>query len=371
LQAASAAPAILAYHAARAGLTHAAFEYSLTAGDAALRLFAVRDAIAFYEQAHQGLAEWFEHGSPEANTFAASWQQLYTQLGRAYELDNQFDKARETYQAMLGLAQSLGEPALEWTALNRLATVATLGSFDLEAALALLHEARQVAERSGDQAGLAETEWNLAQASFYQMDWTAALAHGESALARARELELAELSARCLNVIAHANNGLHDWAAVEAAHEEALSLAERIPGQVFVALAAAELCADAALLGAWIEAHQYAIRAAGARPHSLAYVGFTGWLEMEALLRGGDSALANEVMHWLSQHARTYPHYQLAQLRCQAVLARWEARNMQAQEYLQAASTVAAELNLRASNGPFRQPWPSCTDPATMNFERA
>jgi tetratricopeptide (TPR) repeat protein len=150
LQAASAAPAILAYHAARAGLTHAAFEYSLTAGDAALRLFAVRDAIAFYEQAHQGLAEWFEHGSPEANTFAASWQQLYTQLGRAYELDNQFDKARETYQAMLGLAQSLGELALEWTALNRLATVATLGSFDLEAALALLHEARQVAERSGE-----------------------------------------------------------------------------------------------------------------------------------------------------------------------------------------------------------------------------
>jgi hypothetical protein len=164
---------------------------------------------------------------------------------------------------------------------------------------------------------------------------------------------------------------LADLDAARAAHEEALSLAERIPGQVFVALAAAELCADAALLGAWIEAHQYAIRAAGARPHSLAYVGFTGWLEMEALLRGGDSALANEVMHWLSQHARTYPHYQLAQLRCQAVLARWEARNMQAQEYLQAASTVAAELNLRASNGPFRQPWPSCTDPATMNFERA
>jgi predicted ATPase len=466
LQAASAAPAILAYHAARAGLMEAAFHYNVVAGDAALQLFAVRDAIMFYELARQGLAESSENGMPEASTSAASWQQLYTQLGRAYELDNQFDNAREIYQALLGLARSLGDLTLEWTALNRLATVATLGSMDLEAALTLLHEAREVAERNDDQAGLAETEWNLAQARFYQAGaWAAALAHGESALARARDLGLAELSARCLNIIARASNGLHAWAAVEAAaseaqavyaalgdraleadclcnvaaariyrgdtaagisagwaarainleigntwrqvtcaihltlglvdhgalrealevaehavatarthgirmlpavlarlgtvyrtlldldaartaHEEALSLAERMPGQVFVALAAAELCADAALQGAWAEAYQYALRAAATKSHSLAYVGFTGWLEVEALLRGGDSAVANELMRWLSQHARNYPRYQLAHLRCQAVLARWEGRNTQAQEYLLSASALAAELDL-------------------------
>jgi hypothetical protein len=86
----------------------------------------------------------------------------------------------------------------------------------------------------------------------------------------------------------------------------------------------------------------------------LAYVGFSSWLEMEAPLRGGDRALANELMHWLSQRAHTYARYQFAQLQCEAVLARWEGRNTQAQEYLQAASSLAADLDLPCEQWPIQ-----------------
>jgi predicted ATPase len=41
----------LAHHALNAGLVEPAFRYSVAAGDEAMRLFAVRDAIAHYEQA--------------------------------------------------------------------------------------------------------------------------------------------------------------------------------------------------------------------------------------------------------------------------------------------------------------------------------
>src|SRR6185503_19609581 len=51
LQATSAPAAELAYHARAAGLAEPAFHWSLAAGDEALRVAAVRNAIAFYEQA--------------------------------------------------------------------------------------------------------------------------------------------------------------------------------------------------------------------------------------------------------------------------------------------------------------------------------
>jgi len=50
LQTASASPAELAQHALAAGLPDAAARLSIAAGDAAMRVFAARDAIAQYEQ---------------------------------------------------------------------------------------------------------------------------------------------------------------------------------------------------------------------------------------------------------------------------------------------------------------------------------
>ena len=56
LEAAAAHPAELAHHALTAGLEEAAFRHSLAAGDEAMAVFAVRDAIGHYERARRLLA---------------------------------------------------------------------------------------------------------------------------------------------------------------------------------------------------------------------------------------------------------------------------------------------------------------------------
>ncbi|HEV2582707.1 MAG TPA: AAA family ATPase [Ktedonobacteraceae bacterium] len=87
LQAAAAPPAILAYHAIAAGLAVLAFRFSLAAGDEAMRVVAVRDAITFYEQAQHLLTEPVQSLSLEATLPAPEIEHLYTNLGRAYELN--------------------------------------------------------------------------------------------------------------------------------------------------------------------------------------------------------------------------------------------------------------------------------------------
>ena len=105
LQAAAAPAAVLAYHALAAGLAEPAFHFSLAAGDEAMRLLAVRDAITFYEQARHLLIEPVQALSLEATLAAPEIEHLYTHLGRAYELNEEPEQARTAYTWMLEYAQ--------------------------------------------------------------------------------------------------------------------------------------------------------------------------------------------------------------------------------------------------------------------------
>ena len=235
LEAIAASPAELAHHALAAQLIEPTFRYSLAAGDEAMRLFAVRDAVTYYEQAQVLVSEKEEIQNPPEARRAKSTEgtqseiqhlyHLYLQLGRAYELTNAWDKARTTYETMLALAQEAHAPAMEGVALNRLATLAVHDSaYDLAGAAALLHQALAVAESSDDQVGVAETEWNLAQLGIHQLDLEAALRHGQRALTLARTLDLPELTARSLNILAFAEMGVSQWLESEAHAEEGRAL---------------------------------------------------------------------------------------------------------------------------------------------------
>lgn len=217
-------PAKLAHHALAAGLKESAFLFSIAAGDNAMELFAVRDAIAYYEQAMRLLQERGKKELSQPNLSIQIAHHLYDRLGRAYELTNEWNQAGSLYQYMLTLAQESHTPEMECAALNRLATVAVHTSFDLEQAMALLHSALQVAEHSGDIADLAETEWGLAQLNNFRFDAQAALAHGNRALHGARELGQQDLIARCLNVCAHARLILGNWREAENLASEASML---------------------------------------------------------------------------------------------------------------------------------------------------
>ena len=223
LQTASASPAELAQHALAAGLPDAAARLSIAAGDAAMRVFAARDAIAQYEQARQLVRRSHESPQPsgEENVVVslAELSQLYLQLGWAYELSSQFAQAESIYKELLTLARALHEPVMECAALNRLATQAAQNSQNLARAEELLQQALAIAESSQNKAGVAETAWNLAQTGFYAAKMSASLPHAERALTLARALNQQELIGR----------SLHALATLEAAlgkQEESLSHAE-------------------------------------------------------------------------------------------------------------------------------------------------
>jgi predicted ATPase len=124
LQAAAAPAAELAYHAQAAGLAEPAFHWNLAAGDEAMRVVAVRDALTFYEQAQNLMAERWHGLDLGTMLLVPEIEHLYTQLGRAYELTAQWEKARAAYTSMLAYAQDARQPVMESTALNLLAALA-------------------------------------------------------------------------------------------------------------------------------------------------------------------------------------------------------------------------------------------------------
>ncbi len=186
----------LAYHARASGETEAAYGYSVQAGMEAVAVFAVADAIVYYEQARALLQE---HQWIQSRLAASEVERLYVHLGQAYVFQNDWEQAQDAYEELLAYAQQKSLPALVSMTLNRMAILAVLQSHDKPQVQALLDEAWQMAETNHDQRALAETEWNLAQimAAVWD-DHQGALSHGEHALSLARESLDHELEARSL-----------------------------------------------------------------------------------------------------------------------------------------------------------------------------
>jgi DNA-binding SARP family transcriptional activator/tetratricopeptide (TPR) repeat protein len=193
LEGAGAPAAELARHALTGGLAKQAFGYSVAAGNQAMEVFAVRDAIVHYERARNLLAEGVRTGDARqlVEPSTADLEHLYTQLGGAYELAKEWDKARAAYETMRALGRKLGEPRLEVVALNHLA-ILTSHQQDTgpPTVRRLLEEARRVAEEAGLIEALVETECNLAYVMRY---WTGEHEHSaplaRKTLASARALE--------------------------------------------------------------------------------------------------------------------------------------------------------------------------------------
>jgi predicted ATPase len=89
LEAARDSPAVLAHHALAAGLADATFGHDLAAGVEALRLSVANEAIIHFERARQLVQDATLSRMPEKQDL----RDLYTQLGRAYELSGQPERA--------------------------------------------------------------------------------------------------------------------------------------------------------------------------------------------------------------------------------------------------------------------------------------
>ena len=96
-------------------------------GMEAVAVFAVEDAIGYYEQARALLQE---HQQLQTRLSAPEVEHLYAHLGRAYAFQNAWDQAQEAYEELLAYAQQQRQPTLVSMTLNRLAILALQQSFD-------------------------------------------------------------------------------------------------------------------------------------------------------------------------------------------------------------------------------------------------
>jgi hypothetical protein len=108
--------------------------------------------------------------------------------------------------------------------------------------------------------------------------------------------------------------------AAQAAHQEALAISESRPYQPLLRMTAAELCTDCALAGDWDAAQRYARQSLAATHHSLLHGGLWHWSIIEALLYGGDAALAQAEVARFGQYYGHSRRYRIPYLRSLAVL---------------------------------------------------
>ena len=236
LEAKGAPSAELARQALAGGLAGQAFAYSAAAGDQAMEVFAVQDAIVHYERTRNLLADDAQTGGARQPIEASipNLEYLYTQLGRAYELTKMWRKAEAAYETLLALGRRLGEARLVVVALNHLAVLRfPHQKGDPTKAKAFLEEAKRVAEEAGLAAGLVETKCNLADlVSFWAGEPEHSRLPAEEALASARALVgRQDLIARMLWTLARVemDAGRLEESAAHAQESAALSreLAER------------------------------------------------------------------------------------------------------------------------------------------------
>jgi DNA-binding SARP family transcriptional activator len=216
------AAAELAYHALGAGEAEAASHYSVQAGDEALAVFAVEDAIGHYQQARALLQEY---QSMQTVLPAPEVAHLYACLGQSYTFLHAWEHAQKTYEELVAYAQQKSLPALVSMTLNRLAILALQQSHDRPRVRALLEEAWRMAETSHDQKALAETECNLAQIiGVVWEDPKSARSHGEQAVSLAQRIHDQELEARSLLLLGwiHIHGG--DFAEAMRCFETSLAL---------------------------------------------------------------------------------------------------------------------------------------------------
>jgi DNA-binding SARP family transcriptional activator len=236
----------LAQHALKAGLLESAFRYILAAGDAAFAIFAVRSAIALYEQAWSLLEDFtatsnyqreqrdtnFYHSSRHFEPSMEEREQLYIQLGRAYEWVGALGQAQSAYTALRLYAEERGMLTLEAAALNCLAAVAWQQSWDFAMAHSLLSQALLLVERTGDAAAIAETEWNLGQLAHWAGDFMLAQTHAHRALELASAAEHHELIARSLFLISRSHNIAGEWEEVLDPSIQSLAMYDLLANQV-------------------------------------------------------------------------------------------------------------------------------------------
>jgi hypothetical protein len=221
--------------------------------------------------------------------------------------------------------------------------------------------------RAGIEAGQAayaiacelENDWAKANCTFYLAhalhdvgDEAEALAIAQAGVAAARAAGHPPLLAFNLAMLGRVLRGQQVWDQALAAHQECRAIGEALHQPLVLEWAAVELCADYASRGDWPSAHAQALAALPLRAHYPAVTPFAGqlrWYETEALIRGGDLALAQQDLALFDSQVGGRRRYRLTYLRAAAVLA--AALGQPAWPFLSQALALAQEMELPGEAG--------------------
>lgn len=163
-------PQEISTHLVEAGATAEAFPYLIEAGLKASRSMSLAEAIRLLSLALDNVPEGAEPDDV---------QKAHEALGEAYAFVPDLSQASAAYQRLYEYGESHDWPSARVAALNRLGwTTATLGG-DLDGAMTYLEDARDLAERTGDDLGLAEYHMNACFVVSLAGDVGAAVQHDE------------------------------------------------------------------------------------------------------------------------------------------------------------------------------------------------
>ena len=219
----------LSHHYLEAQEFDPALKYLMVAGDAAFRLYAMTEAIAHYRQALKIY--------PNTQASVDQIKYLYLRLGRALELDSQFENALANYAVMEETARQRGDQSLELAALIAQGTIYSFGNVLLEPEKADRYASRglELAHILNDSAAEAKIEWNLLNRYRFTGNVAASLEAGERSLAIARRLDLREQLAFTLNDIHWAYLAAGKLKEAQAASSEARGLWSELGNKAMLA----------------------------------------------------------------------------------------------------------------------------------------
>ena len=188
---------VLGHHFYQAGHGPRALKYYTLAGDAAGRQYANAEAASHYTYALDAARQ--DEATRE------TWTHLYTQRGRALELNSRFDQALSNYEEMDRLAQARGDRPMVLAARVLQGKIRCTANSEFNPGMgeALSEQALRLARELGDRAAESKILWNLLNLHRLTGRSTQALDCGERSLAIARELDLREQLAFTLNDLAH------------------------------------------------------------------------------------------------------------------------------------------------------------------------
>jgi hypothetical protein len=192
--------AALAYQWMRAGDDAKYAGYAIMAGDAALNVYALAQALPYYDEALR----------LEAALDSAALIQVYERRGQALEWAGRTQDAYANYVAMRAAGDARGDSALQLRGIAGCALIKTLPNAlsNLDEAQTLIETGLELARATHDPIMTVRLLWNSMLVSNFRRDYPNAVTLGESAIALARELGLRERLAYALNDISRAYIGL-------------------------------------------------------------------------------------------------------------------------------------------------------------------